>query len=138
MSPEIVGTTYIRNVYTMIHPEVLPEAHRISGMANAIQIGRMNIPCHIEQEWNHWYNTIYIPNYETVSGVIKGRRFKAVEGNPKYMTFYEMSSPQTSQSAEWYEQQNAHPLNNNMRSAMEHVDDSPGIWIKTFEVTKEI
>ena len=80
MSPEIVGTVYIRNVYIMIHPEIMPKSHSESGMAEAIQIGRMNIPNHIEERWNHWYNTIYIPNYETVPGIIKGRRFKTTEG----------------------------------------------------------
>ena len=137
MSPEIVGTTYIRNVYVMIHPEIMPKSHSESGMAEAIQIGRMNIPNHIEKRWSHWYNTIYIPNYETVPGIIKGRRFKTIEGTPKYMTLYEMTSQESSKSAEWDEQQNAHPLNASMRSAMEHIDGSPGIWVKTFEVTKQ-
>ena len=27
MSPEIVGTTYIRNVYVMIHPEIIQKSH---------------------------------------------------------------------------------------------------------------
>ena len=88
MSPDVIGTKYIRNVYEMIFPTELTEEIALSPMAPALQVGRMNIPSNTENEWNNWYNKIYVPNYETVNGVIRGRRYKVVEGSPKYMTFY--------------------------------------------------
>ena len=79
-SPDVIGTTFIRNVYAMIHPEALAPDAAQSGMAPALQIGRMDVPPEIDADFNAWYNTIYVPNYETVPGVIRGRRYRAVVG----------------------------------------------------------
>ena len=133
MSPDVIGKTYIRNVYDLIFPNPLETSALVSPLADALQVGRMNIPKQYETEWNNWYNTIYVPNYETVPGVIMGRRFKAVEGEPDYMTFYELDSPEVSQTEEWFSQQTAHPSYASMREAMEHISGSPGIWVKTFD-----
>ena len=134
MSPDVIGTTYIRNVYELIFPTTLTDEIANSPMAPALQVGRMNIPTNIENEWNDWYNQIYVPNYETVTGVIRGRRYQTMEGSPKYMTFYELESAMASQTEEWQKQQTAHPTNERMREEMQHEADSPGIWIKTFEL----
>ena len=134
MSPDVIGTTYIRNVYELIFPTTLTDEITNSPMAPALQVGRMNIPTNIENEWNDWYNQIYVPNYETVTGVIRGRRYQTMEGSPKYMTFYELESAMASQTEEWQKQQTAHPTNERMREEMQHEADSPGIWIKTFEL----
>ncbi|MQG03493.1 MAG: hypothetical protein FI713_07200, partial [SAR202 cluster bacterium] len=80
MSPEVIGTTFIRHIYQQIFPEHPDDKSLISPLAEALQIGRMNIPMELEDEWNHWYNTVYVPNYETVSGVIRGRRYRAISG----------------------------------------------------------
>ncbi|MCI0438997.1 MAG: hypothetical protein L0177_07665 [Chloroflexi bacterium] len=134
MSPQVVGTVYIRNVYSMIHPTDLTDDIAQSDMAPALQIGRMDIPPEIETDWNDWYNTVYIPNYEKVPGVVRGRRFRAVIGQPQYLTVYEFQNPDVSKSQEWLRQQNIHPRNAEMRAAMKHVPGSPGIWKKTFEL----
>ena len=44
MSPEYTATTYVRNVYEMIHPSQLSDEIADSPMAPALQIGRMDIP----------------------------------------------------------------------------------------------
>ena len=44
MSPEYSATTYVRNVYEMIHPQSLTDEIASSPMAPALQIGRMDIP----------------------------------------------------------------------------------------------
>ena len=72
MSPEYTATTYIRNVYEMIHPAALTDEIAASPMAPALQIGRMDIPADVEAEWNEWYDTVYVPNYETVPSVRRG------------------------------------------------------------------
>ena len=133
MSPDVIATRYIRNVYDQIFPKNVDDATSTSSLAPALQVGRMGIPTELESEWNEWYNTIYVPNYETVPGVIRGRRYKTVEGSPAYMTFYEMESVGTSQTDESFKQQTAHPSNASMRDAMQHEADSPGIWQKTFD-----
>jgi hypothetical protein len=89
----------------------------------------------VEDEWNEWYNTVYVPNYEKVPGVIRGRRFKTVVGDPQYLTVYEFEHEGASQTEEWFHQQTIDPRNEVMRDAMLHVPGSPGIWKKTFELS---
>lgn len=51
-SPAVIGTTFIRNVYTMIHPAAVTDAIARSGMAPALQIGRMDVPPEVDEEFN--------------------------------------------------------------------------------------
>ncbi len=132
IGPQAIGKPFIRNVYTMIHPSVLTPAIAESGMAPALQIGRMDVPGEVDAEWNTWYNTVYVPNYEKVPGVIRGRRYRAVEGAPQYLTLYEFEHPKVSESAEWNAQRNAVAVSERMRSFMRHAAGSPGVYVKTF------
>jgi hypothetical protein len=134
MSPELIGTVFVRNVYEQVFPSTVSDETAGSPMAPALQIGRMGIPPETEAAWNRWYNTVYVPNYEKVPGVIRGRRYRAVVGEPAYLTMYEFEHEAVSQSEEWAFQQTAHPDNERMRAAMQHVPGSPGIWKKTFEL----
>jgi hypothetical protein len=132
--PQTIATTYIRNVYTMIHPRSLSATVAQSGMAPSLQIGRMDVPREVDEEFNTWYNTIYVPNYEKVPGVIRGRRYRAVTGAPTYMTFYEFEHPKVSESAAWNAQRDASPANARMRTHMRHAQGSPGVYVKTFQL----
>ncbi len=129
--PQAVATTFIRNVYALIHPATPTAALAASPMAPALQLGRMDVPAAVDREWNAWYNTVYVPNYEKVPGVIRGRRFRAVEGAPTYLTFYEFEHPKVSETAEWNAQRDADPNNAAMRSHMRHAEGSPGVYVKT-------
>ncbi len=133
-SPEVIGTTFIRNVYTMIHPKALAPGIAESGMAPSLQIGRMDVPPEVDAEFNDWYNTIYVPNYEKVPGVIRGRRYRAVTGTPTYLTLYEFEHPKVSESAPWLAQRDASPVTQKIRPHMRHAAGSPGIYIKTFQL----
>ncbi len=119
----------------MILPTALSDEISGSGMAPALQIGRMDIPPEREDEWNDWYDKVYVPNYEKVPGVIRGRRFRTIRGEPAYLTVYEFENPDVSKSAEWLRQQNIDQRNEEMRRVMQHVPGSPGIWKKTFELS---
>ncbi|MBI1736282.1 MAG: hypothetical protein HYR51_14000 [Candidatus Rokubacteria bacterium] len=132
--PTAVATTFIRNVYTMIHPRALTPAIAASGMAPALQIGRMDVPAEVDREWNDWYSTIYVPNYEKVPGVIRGRRYRAVEGAPAYLTLYEFEHPKVSESAEWDAQRDAVPVSTRMRAHMRHAPGSPGVYVRTVQL----
>src|ERR1044071_8409589 len=88
IGPQASATTFIRNIYEMIHPRTLSPTVAASGMAPALQIGRMDVPAAVDAEWNQWYSTIYVPNYEKVPGVIRGRRYRALEGSPQYLPLY--------------------------------------------------
>jgi hypothetical protein len=132
-SPDVIGTTFIRNVYAMIHPGAVTPKIAGSPMAPALQIGRMDVPAEIDRDFNEWYNTIYVPNYEKVPGVIRGRRYRAVTGTPTYLTLYEFDHPKVSESQEWATQQGASPVSARIRPHMKHAPGSPGVYVKTFE-----
>jgi hypothetical protein len=131
-SPDVIGTTFIRNVYTMIHPAGVTPQIAASGMAPALQIGRMDVPPEVDAEFNSWYNTIYVPNYEKVPGVIRGRRYRAIVGSPTYLTLYEFEHDKVSESAEWNAQRDISPVTHRIRPHMQHAPGSPGIGVKTF------
>jgi hypothetical protein len=133
IGPQAVATTFIRNIYTLIHPKSPNPTDASRGMAPALQIGRMGVPAEVDREWNEWYSTIYVPNYEKVPGVIRGRRYRALVGEPAYMTFYEFEHPKVSESDAWKAQQNAVPISETMRRHMRHAQGSPGVYVKTFE-----
>ena len=134
VSPSIIGTNLISNVYEMIYPENLTPAIAQSGMASALQIGRMGIGPENEDEWNRWYSGVYVPNYEKVPGCIRGRRWKAVRGEPKYAVVYEFEHEKVSESAEWAAQRDADPGTARIRPMMTYATGSPGIWKRTFQL----
>lgn len=138
VGPQAIGRPFIRNVYTMIHPIALPAEAARAPMAPSLQIGRMDVPPEVDREFNDWYNTIYVPNYEKVPGVIRGRRYRAVEGAPTYLTLYEFEHPKVSESAEWLAQRDASPATQKIRPHMRHAPGSPGIWLKTVELPSSL
>ena len=135
MSPGAIGQNYARIVYRQIFPtELTPEVAQ-SDMAPALQVGRQEIPAEIEDEFNVWYNTVYIPNFETVPGCIRGRRYLAVEGSPKYGTVYELQHEDVSRGPEWTAVRNApNPQTERIRSQIKRAPGtSPGIYKKIFQ-----
>ena len=134
VSPSLIGTNFINNVYDMIHPSSLTSDIANSGMADALQIGRMDVPPDNEDEWNKWYSGVYVPNYEKAPGCIRGRRWRSVRGAPQYATVYEFDNENVSETPEWLKQREIHPDNGRMRDIMTHAEGSPGIWKKTFQL----
>ena len=53
----------------------------------------MEIKPEREEEFNRWYNEEHVPERLAIPGFRKARRFKAVEGEPKYLALYELDSP---------------------------------------------
>ena len=134
VGPRAIATTRINNVYEMIPPTSVSDSIANSEMAPALQIGRMGVSSENEVEWNNWYSTVYVPNYETVPGVIRGRRWKAYRGEPDYAVMYEFENEFVSETKEWDDVRDAHPDTARIRPMMTHADLSPGIWKKTFQL----
>jgi hypothetical protein len=91
-------------------------------------MGRMDIPAHMEEEWNDWYNWVYIPDYLTVPGVIRARRFMAVEGQPKYLTVYEFERPDVPDGDAWNRVRDANPWTRRVRHHMRLDAGSPVVY----------
>jgi hypothetical protein len=45
-----------------------------------------------EGDFNDWYVREHIPERTTVPGLLRGRRYRAEQGSPRYMAFYEATS----------------------------------------------
>ena len=134
VSPSIIGSNFFSNVYEMIYPTSLTPELANSDMAPALQIGRMGVGPDNEEEWNRWYSNIYVPNYEKVPGCIRGRRWKAVRGEPAYAVMYEFEHEKVSDSPEWEAQRDIDPSTARIRPMMNHAPQSPGIWKKIFQL----
>ncbi len=50
-----------------------------------------DIPDHIVDEYNAWYDKEHLPRCAGIPGVLRARRYMATAGNPKYLTAYELS-----------------------------------------------
>ena len=59
---------------------------------HVLLIVRTDGPSEGEKEWNDWYNTKHIANRLNISGFVSVRRYEAVEGEPKYITIYELEN----------------------------------------------
>ena len=73
-----VGRNFLRNTYRQIFPIHTDPIDQTMEMAPVLQMGRIDIPGAVEEEFNDWYNTVYIPTYLTVPGVLRARRFVAI------------------------------------------------------------
>ena len=125
--PRIIGTNFINNTYEMIHPIALTPEIAGSGMAAALQIGRMDVGPENEEEWNRWYSGIYVPNYEKVPGVIRGRRWKATLGSPSYAVVYEFENENVSSTPEWEAQRDIDPSTAQIRPMVANAAVSHGL-----------
>jgi hypothetical protein len=46
-----------------------------------------------EDEFNQWYEQEHLAERMAIPGFIKARRFRALEGSPKYLALYDLASP---------------------------------------------
>ena len=63
-----VGRNFLRNAYRQIFPMHTHPIEQTAGMAPVLQMGRIDVSSAVEEEFNAWYNTVYIPGYLTVPG----------------------------------------------------------------------
>ncbi|HZQ37167.1 MAG TPA: hypothetical protein VFD32_14650 [Dehalococcoidia bacterium] len=51
-----------------------------------------------DEEYNAWYDEEHIPYLLRVPGVLRARRFRAIEGEPRYLALYDLAAPDVRQS----------------------------------------
>ena len=152
MGPSLIGLNFFNPLYEMIYPDSVssamaaPKRHGPGATGGPSGVGptlpqpghqhvAMNIPPERDAEWNQWYNSIFVPNFEKVPGVIRGRRFRTVRGeDPMYSVVYEFENENVSQTPAWAAQLDADPKNAEMRALITHGPGSPSIFRKTFEL----
>ena len=130
---ERVGTSrvardFLRNPYRQIFPVHTTPLEGQREPAPFLQMGRIDIPAMVEEEFNDWYNTAYIPPYLACPGCLGARRYVAVDGQPKYLTLYEFANPTVSETAEWARARDSNPWSNRIRAFMRHDVGSPGVY----------
>lgn len=70
--------------------------------AQALFLACGDVPAQHEAEFNNWYNSEHIPLLAAVPGVLRARRFLAVEGKPRYIALYELIDANVIDSAAWH------------------------------------
>jgi hypothetical protein len=71
-----------------INPGTLPSPENAGGVI----LVSMNVDPDREAEFNDWYNMEHIPHFNRLTGVISARRFRAIEGNPRYVALYHVEN----------------------------------------------
>jgi len=61
----------------------------------------MDIDPEHEDEFERWYREEHLPDRAHCPGFLSARRFRAIEGGPKYMAFYDLESPEVLESPEY-------------------------------------
>lgn len=54
-----------------------------------------------EEEFNRWYREEHFPDRMNCPGILTGRRFIALEGEPKYLALYDLETPEVMDSEEY-------------------------------------
>jgi hypothetical protein len=136
MSPSVIGTAYIRNLYRRIYPHDVPQETAQAEMAPVLLVGRMSVPPELDEQFNTAYNTERLPLCASIPGYIRARRFAAVMGEPRYATVHEMASLDVWQSQAWDDWRTAiTPVwNSVIRPHMVHAEGSPGVYRRIFPV----
>jgi hypothetical protein len=134
MSPGVIGTAYIRNLYRRIYPATLSEEAAQADMAPVLLVGRMSVPEALDAKFNEAYNNERLPLCSRIPGYIRARRFAAVMGAPKYTTVHEMNSLDVWKSKAWDDWRTAvTPVwSGEVRQAMDHAEGSPGVFHRIF------
>lgn len=127
-SPSNIGRNFLLNGYRRIFPIKSNPAEETWEPAPYLQMGRIDIAPNMEDEFNAWYNTAFIPGFLKVPGVLRARRFVAIEAEPKYLTVYEFANATVSDSPEWDAARTANPWNLRVRPHLRLDEGSPAVF----------
>jgi hypothetical protein len=131
-SPSLIGRNYLSNGYRQIFPVHTSPIEQTREPAPFLQMGRIDIPAMVEEEFNDWYNTAYIPPYLAVPGCLGARRYVAEGGQPKYLTLYEFENATVSESEAWARTRDSNPWSRRIRAFMRHDVGSPGVYRRIY------
>jgi hypothetical protein len=84
LPPEIERTPLRQWTLEQINPGSLASPETAGGVI----LVSMNVDAEREDEFNDWYNTEHIPHFNRLAGVIAARRFRSIDGDPRYVALY--------------------------------------------------
>jgi hypothetical protein len=96
-----------RNTAIGVYQQIFSHGTRPAKDAEFVLTVRLNIPAEKDSEFNEWYNIDHVPALVGVPGVYCARRYRAVEGDPKYLAVYEMNDARVPKSPEWDKARNS-------------------------------
>lgn len=67
-SPSSTGRNFLLNGYRQIFPAKTDPADNPTELPRYLQMGRIDVMASMEEEFNDWYDTCYIPGYLRVPG----------------------------------------------------------------------
>ncbi len=70
-------------------------------IAGGVILVSMNVEPAREDEFNDWYNMEHIPHFNRLAGVIAARRFRAAEGDPRYVALYHVDDTAIYATPDW-------------------------------------
>ena len=86
-----------RNIYD----EIFTYGETSRESAPFIVAVRVDVSQEMEAEFNAWYDEDHIPALVGLDGVRSARRYRAVEGVPKYLAVYELDNPEVVKTEAW-------------------------------------
>ncbi len=129
-----VGKNYLLLGYRQIFPARAEPIEATMAASAYLYLGRMDVPMSMEEEFNDWYDWVHIPENLMVAGVIRARRFVAVDGQPKYLTLYELERAEVPDSEAWARARELNPWNRRIRPQMRMDPGSPGVYRRIWPV----
>ncbi len=67
----------------------------------ALLLAMIDMPAEDEEEFNRWCDEDDVPQRLACPGFVSCRRFTAVQGEPKYLTIYELDGPEALETPEY-------------------------------------
>ena len=83
MSPSVIGTEYIRNLYRRVHPADVPAETADAGMSPVLLVGRMSVPDELDAKFNEAYNNERLPLCLSIPGYIPRPALGGGDGFPQ-------------------------------------------------------
>jgi hypothetical protein len=123
-----VGRNYILNAYRQIFPARATPVEATGPMPPYLQMRRMDVPAALEEEFNAWYDTVYVPDYLTVPGVLGARRYVVIDGQPKYLTVYDFARADVPQSEACNRVRDLNPWTHRVRPQLKLDAGSPAVF----------
>ena len=70
-------------------------------LADLLWIDRFDLADDQIQAFNIWYETVYLPGLTCMDGIIRARRYMAMEGSPKHLIIHQFTDAAILKSADW-------------------------------------